>query len=281
MRSLKAGLIAAVFAVAGATSASAGPQFAVWLDGNTAAGGGGQGILTSLDNAFGAGSYQLISTAQLDTPGFLSSFKTVIVSRFGSSFGSSLSAASAANVHSYVGGPGAGQGGVAVFTNDASDNLFGSVSGDPYDANLNALFINAVKFAAASGHGYIGEFNGAIAALATNTAGFNSADLLVGNATGLHFYGPQFTYDIGTPGVGAAIYSGVTLPFTDSDSSTYLTDITGFDTAQLVLQYTSSNINGEPAILANSVIINGVPEPTALALFGFGVMGFALARRRR
>lgn len=280
MLNVKSSLIAAVFAAVSVT-ASAGPQFAVWLDGNTTPGGGGQGILTSLDNAFGPGSYQLVSTAQLDTPGFLSSFKTVIVSRYDSAYGTSLSGASAANIHSYVGGPGAGQGGVAVFSNDASDNLFGSVSGDPYDPNLDKLFINAVKFAAASGHGYIGEFNGAVAALATNTAGFNSADLLVGNASGLHRYGPQFTYDIGTPGAGAAIYSGVTLPFTDSDNSTYLTDITGYDPAQFVLQYTSSGIAGEPAILANSVIINGVPEPAAIALFGFGLTAFAVARRRR
>ena len=56
-------------------------DFAVWLDGNTTPGGGGNGILTSLDNAFGANDYTLVTTSDLETPGFLNSFKTVIVSR--------------------------------------------------------------------------------------------------------------------------------------------------------------------------------------------------------
>jgi len=51
--------------------------FAVWLDGSTTPGGGGNGILTSLDQAFGPGSYTLVSTANLETSGFLNSFDTL------------------------------------------------------------------------------------------------------------------------------------------------------------------------------------------------------------
>lgn len=99
-------------------------------------GGGGNGILTSLDQAFGPGSYTLVSTANLETSGFLNSFDTLIVSRSDSDFGTPLTAAAAANVAAYV-GSGVTQGGVALFTNDAADNFFGATTGDPFDANLN------------------------------------------------------------------------------------------------------------------------------------------------
>ena len=115
--------LVALFAAAPATAA----DFAVWLDGDTTLGGGGNGILTSLDQEFGAGDYTLVTTAQLATPGFLNSFKTVVVSRFDSGFGAALSAAASANIASYV-GSGATQGGVAVFTNDAADNFFGATT---------------------------------------------------------------------------------------------------------------------------------------------------------
>jgi hypothetical protein len=198
-----------------------GPDFAVWLDGSTTPGGGGNGILTSLDHAFGTGDYTLVTTAQLATPGFLSPFKAVIVSRFDSSFGTNLSAAAAANVTAFVGTPGPTQGAVAVFTNDAADNFFGSTSGDPFDANLNRLFVNAATFAAASGHGYIGELNGAIMAMTANTAGDAALGLLPGTASGVRSIAPQqFVYNVGPIGSGNAIDAGVTFPFTDSDTST-------------------------------------------------------------
>ncbi|MBV9509687.1 MAG: hypothetical protein JO303_05330, partial [Caulobacteraceae bacterium] len=242
---------AALALSAAAAPAFAAPQFAVWLDGNTTPGGGGNGILTSLDHSFGVGDYQLVSTADLETPGFLNSFDAVIVSRYNSDFGSSMSAAAAANVSAYV-GSGASQGGVAVLTNDASDNFYGSTSGDPYDNNLNQLFVNAATFAAKSGHGYVGEFNGAVMAMDSNSAGFASIGLLQGSADAVHGYGPQFTYGVGPIGAGNPIDAGVTFPFTDSDGSTFLTDITGANSGNIVDVYTSSGIDGEPAVLANS-----------------------------
>jgi len=53
---------------------SAAPVLAVWLDGNTAPDGGGNGIPFSLTAAFGASSFTLVTTAQLEAPGFLNGF---------------------------------------------------------------------------------------------------------------------------------------------------------------------------------------------------------------
>jgi PEP-CTERM motif len=270
-----------------AAGPAASADFAVWLDGNTTPGGGGNGILTSLDNAFGVGDYTLVTTAQLGTPGFLNSFKTVIVSRFDSDFGDPLSAAAAANIATYV-GSGATQGGVAVFTNDAADNFFGATTGDVFDANLNQLFVNAAKFTDASGHGYIGEFNGAVMAVASNSAGFPAIGLLPGSASGVHGFGPLFTYGVGPIGTGNPIDAGVTFPFTDGDDSTFLTDITGASSNNIVDIYTSAGIDGEPAVLANQFVISGgggpsVPEPStwAMMLIGFASICFAGYRRAR
>jgi hypothetical protein len=66
-----------------APSRGSAAQFALWLDGNTTPDGGGNGIPFSLTAAFGASSFTLITNAQLDTPGFLSGFDAVIISRFG------------------------------------------------------------------------------------------------------------------------------------------------------------------------------------------------------
>jgi hypothetical protein len=272
-----------------ASPAVADPAFAVWLDGETTPGGGGNGILTSLDKAFGTGDYTLVTTADLETPGFLNSYKSVIVSRYDSSFGSSLSAAAAAEIASYV-GSGATEGGVAVFTNDAADNFFGAPTGDVYDSNLNQLFVNAATFAAASGHGYIGEFNGAVMAMSSNSAGMPAIGLLEGSADGVHGYGPQFTYGVGPIGDGNPIDAGVTFPFTDADDTTFLTDISGADPNNIVDVYTSSGIDGTPAVLADHFVISGgggsapaVPEPStwAMMLIGFAGISFAGYRRKR
>ncbi|HKW01364.1 MAG TPA: PEP-CTERM sorting domain-containing protein [Vicinamibacterales bacterium] len=256
-------------------------SFAVWLDGNTTPGGGGNGILTSLDHAFGVGHYTLISNTQLETAGFLNSFDALIVSRFDSSFGTFMSAGAAANVLAYVGAANSpGQGAVAVFTNDAADNFFGATTGDPFDANLDRLFTNAATFAADSHHGFVGEFNGAVMAMTSNSAGAAPIGLLTGNASSTHS-APVFNYLVGPIGAGNPIDAGVTFPFTDADFSPFRTDITGALSGNIVDIFAD---NGVPAVLANQAAINGpgpsaVPEPTTLLLMSAGALG--MFRRRR
>ncbi len=276
----------ALIALFAAGPAAADPQFAVWLDGDTTPGGGGQGILTTLDEAFGPGDYTLVTTAQLETPGFLNSYKTVVVSRYDSDFGDSLSAAAAANIASYV-GSGATEGGVAVFTDDAADDFYGSQSGDPYVPDLTQLFINAATYALASGHGYIGEFNGAVMAFDSNSAGFAAIGLLQGNASATYGYdGGEFVYGVGPIGAGNPIDAGVTFPLDDTETSTFLTDVTGYDPNNVVDIYTTQgSIDGEPAILADHFVISGgggstVPEPSTWAMMLIGFVGLGIAGRR-
>ena len=254
-------------------------------------GGGGNGILTSLDRAFGTGDYTLVTTADLETPGFLNAYKTVIVSRYDSDFGSSLSASAAANIAAYV-GSGATQGGVAVFTNDAADDFYGATTGDPYVPDLNQLFVNAATYAEASGHGFIGEYNGAVMAFATNSAGYASIGLLQGNASATHGSSDgSFVYGVGPIGASNPIDAGVSFPLDDTESSTFLTDVTGYDPNNVVDVYTSGgSINGEPAILANHFVISGgggggggtpaVPEPSTWAMMFIGFVGLGIAGRR-
>ena len=272
---------AAMLAIPSVASAQ---KVAVWLDGSLT--DGGNPIVTDI-NLLGY-TANLVTTAQLETPGWLTAngYSAVVQSRYDSSFGSYLSAAAAANITAFVGAAGsANQGAVAVFSNDASDNLANSSSGDPFDANINALFDNAVKFAVVSGHGYVGEFNGAVQAMAANTAGVAPLDLLQGTADGVHGYGPQFTYGVGPAGLGNPIDTGVTFPFTDSDNSTYLTDLTGVDPTDVVDIYTSNGINNEPAVLANHAAIQGgvVGAPDAgssLLLMSLSLGGIGALRRR-
>jgi hypothetical protein len=278
------------FLLAGAVTLLASPlthaqTVAVWLDGQTSDGG------NPIPQRLSALGYtpELVTTAQLETPGFLtqSNFSAIVVSRFSDDFGSYLPPAAAAAVSAFV-GSGAGEGGVALFTNDAADNLLGSTSGDPFDANLDALFVNALKYAVLSGHGYVGEFNGAAQAVDSNNFNVTPLGLLQGSSDSPHGYGPLFTYGVGPVGAGNPIDAGVTFPFTDSDDTTFLTDITNPNPNNVVDVFTSVNIDGEPAVLANGYVISGgqpplnaVPEPSTYGIFAAaGVAAIALLRRR-
>ena len=282
----------AVLALAVPLVSNASPgEFAVWMDGQTS--DGGNPIDTELDTMFGAGSAVLVTSAQLDTPGFLAAngFSAVVVTREGSNFGTNLDATAVANIQAYVGTAGsAGQGGVAVFTNDAADNLGAGDGGDPGDPDITQLFQNAATFAAASGHGYLGEFNGAAQAFASNTYGATPLDLLTGSAgpVGAQSGGAQnqFVYGVGPIGAGNAIDAGVTFPFTDADETTYLTIVTGANPNNIVDIYTDPSTSGDPAVLANQFVItrgkpsNGAPDAASTTLLlALGLVAMLAVRR--
>src|SRR5438876_3978770 len=73
-------ILSAIMFLGAPTFASATNQFAVWLNGQAT--DGGNPIPNRLNIAFGAGAVTLVSTAQLETPGFLDSFDCVVISRF-------------------------------------------------------------------------------------------------------------------------------------------------------------------------------------------------------
>ncbi len=130
----------------------------------------------SIDNYLAGLGYTatLVSDAQLATAGFLSSFDAFFMTRDGSSFGSGLSAAATANVASFVGA----SGNVVLLNADFADSV-------PSDGTINTLVANAVAYAVASGNGFIGEFNGAVAALTANGNSFNPIGLIPGTAGAL------------------------------------------------------------------------------------------------
>ena len=196
---------------------------------------------------FGPGSATLVTDAQLATPGFLNVFDAFYYTRNGTSLGTSLSAAAAANVESYVGGNGS----VVLLNADFADALGSS----PF---VDTLTRNAVLFAAESGHGYIGEFNGAFAALNSNSSGLRPLGIIDGAA------GAFTTAGIGaiTPtaaGSGNALLRGLTFP-TDPDSVELSVPIAGLDPNAILAQFA-----GAPAVIARQ---GQEAAPIRVAVFG-------------
>lgn len=218
-----------------------------------------------INTTFGAGSATLVTDAQIATPGFLSSFNAFYYTRNSSSFGTSLSAAAAANVFSYVGPTGR----VVLLNGDFADDI-GS-------AFTNTLTTNAVSFAAASGHGYIGEFTGSVAAFTANGNGFTPLSLLVGTAGALGggAGGSTGSVNLAAAGVGHPVTAGLTFP-TNPAEVEFGSAITGFDPSLVLATFDNSN----PTILARSPVIATVAEPGTLLLVALGLFGtLAFARR--
>jgi hypothetical protein len=235
-----------------APSRGSAAQFALWLDGNTTPGGGGNGIPFSLTAAFSASSFTLITNAQLDTPGFLSGFDAVIISPFGFGPGTALSTASVTNMtiaaathHGYIGEL---NGAIMAFTSNDSG------------------------------------FLPAIGLLPGTSTGVKAVD----QDPAMPPVG--FIYEEGPIGTGHPIDQGITFPFTTNESTLFLGFVTSFDKTNVVDQYGDNGLDslaGVPAIVANKAVIDGVappptvPEPASLVLFGFGVAGVAAWKHRR
>lgn len=147
----------------------------------------GDNAIDDYINSLG-GSYSatLVSDAQVATPGFLSSFDVFLMTRNGFSFGSGLSAGAASEAMSYV-GP---SGNVVLLNADFADSI-------PGDATIAALLKNSIDYAASSGNGFVGEFNGAVSGLTANGNGFSPLGFIAGTAGAL---------GLGAGGSGGALY---------------------------------------------------------------------------
>lgn len=216
-------------------------------------------------------SVTFVSNADLGNAGFLDSFDAFVMTRDGFSFGTGLTAAAASNVKSFVGTTG----NVVLFNGDFSDGIAGN------DANTKKLFSNALDYVTPGGHGFIGEFNGAVSAFASNSSGFSPLGFVDGAAGPLGYCngGSCGVVSATAQGMLSPLLVGVSLPY-DDNSVEFGSQLSGYNPLKVVLTFD----NGNPALIASNIrnISVGVPEPATwgLMIMGFGGIGAALRRRR-
>jgi hypothetical protein len=215
-----------------------------------------------INSTFGPGSATLVSDAQLATPGFLNAFDAVYITRDGASFGAGLSAAAATQVQTYVGT----SGDVVLLVGDFADVLFSN-------PQIDLLTTNAVAFASASGHGYIGEFNGAAMGFAANTHGHLPLGFIQGSISG--FMGCcQAEGDITFTQPAHPVASGLPGTISNPSNLEFGFTTTGVPNDNVIARYATT---GDVAI----AVRDGVPEPGSWALFSLGLVGIACFRRSR
>ncbi len=214
-------------------------------------------------------SVTLVSDSQLATSGFLSSFDAFFMTRAGSSFGTGLSLAASANVSSFVGS----SGNVVLLNGDFADGV-GS------DASIQALIANSVTYALASGRGFIGEFNGSVAALTSNSNGFNPLGLISGSAgsLGSGAGGSSLALYKTAAGASHSITSGLANGY-NPPSVEFGASMSGLSGVSVLATFGEG---GNAAVIIREGQPAAVPEGgSVLALVGLGFGLMALARRRR
>src|SRR4051794_28254578 len=191
----------------------------------------------AIDDALSAtGLYEvsLVTDAQLATPGFLDGFDALVYTRDGFSLGASLSQAAADNVKAYVRR-------TVLLNGDFADAV-------PADAEVTDLVRNSVAWAAATHHGYVGEFNGAFAGLTSNGSGLRALDLVGGSASG--FTGSGIGTIAATPtGAGHPVLAGVALPRDPADEDVGAI-VSGVAASKVLARYTANN---NPAVIASDL----------------------------
>jgi hypothetical protein len=200
----------------------------------------------------------------------LNAFDAFFYTRNGQSFGTGLSSSAAANVSAYVGSTG----NVVLLNGDFADG----VASDPY---IKTLFTNAANFAGSSGHGFIGEFNGAVAGLTSNSSGFNPLNLISGSAGPIIPGGGGSTLPITltAAGMSHAVTSGLATTY-EPDSVGFGAVISGVSAPLILATYQG----GGAAIIATpQTSVATAPEPSMIISAGTGVLMFACYawRRRR
>jgi hypothetical protein len=183
----------------------------------------------------------LVSDAQLATPGFLSGYDAFVFTRDNDSFGTGLSSGAADEVDAYAKR-------VVALNGDFADNL--GLQGIP-DPQVEQIVANSANWAAVGSGGVIGEFNGAVSLLESNSNGFTPLGLLTGSAGPLGFNQGGSAGAIDATAVGAAhpVLADVALP-DNPDGNEFGAEISGADSAQVLATYTDT---GDPAILARTM----------------------------
>ncbi len=206
----------------------------------------------------------VVTDAQIATPGFLGSFDAFVYTRDGSSFGSTLSAAAAAEVKAFV------TGNVALFVGDFADGVSS-------DTDIQTLYANALNFITTGGKGYLGEFNGAVAALTSNSNGFAALDLVAGSAAALGFGNGDSDGRLVAVQAGHPLLVGAGLPINPGTVEFGAAIIV--DPSVVVADFV--NNSNSPGIVAFAVGSNDVPAPGTLALLAAGLAALGGMRTRR
>jgi hypothetical protein len=262
--------------------ASAGPCTVAVYNGGDLTDSSGIGTLLT-----GSGcSVVAIDTGTLDTPGALNAFKAVVVSPVAGGPGDPLDPAAVANIVAYVGTEyDLPRGTAFAFPNNWFDVLDTAEvvpnPSDPgayiQDANISQIVLNAILVAAASGHGFVGEYTGGAEALTTNGGVYFDPSLYLGLGLITGNAGP-----LGDDANGLSLEevngSGIGIgDFTPVETDEYVRSlITGVSPGDVVYEYS----DGEPAVLANNTT---APEPGSLSLLllAAGLLGLTGIVRRR
>lgn len=191
-------------------------------------------------------SADMVTDAQIATPGFLSGYDAFFMTRAAfTQPGRGLSVEAAQAVVDYEGSTG----NVVLFNCDCTDALLDGQGEGGQDTRIETIIANAVQWAAESGHGVIGEFNGMVSALTSNSNGFNPLSLVDGSAgslgeEGLNANRSMFLADAGS---GHPVLAGVEgdFPF-NPNSVEFRANVTGVPDDLVLVRWDSST--GMPAI---------------------------------
>lgn len=225
----------------------------------------GDNGIDNLINGLGGHSATLVTNAEVETPNFLNSFDGFVYTRAGASLGTPLSAVASAAVSTFV------TGNVVLMLGDFADGIG--------NATVDTLWGNVVNFAASGPKSFIGEFNGAVAALSSNSNATPPLNLVAGSAgpLGSGNGGSNGNLNTGASPDAATILSGVSMPFNPA-SVEFGATISGFVPGQVVAAWD----NGNPAIIAASANVPPpqIPLPAPIALLASGLGLMTLMRKR-
>ncbi len=236
------------------TNPAAATAIAVFGDNNT----------DEFINTLGGMTATVVTDAQIATPGFLAGFDAFVYTRDGASFGTSLTAAAAAAVKSFV------TGNVTLFVGDFADGISS-------DTNIQTLYTNALNFITTGGKGYLGEFTGAVAALTSNSDGLAALDLISGTAGALGGGNGNADGRLVAVQAGHPVLAGAGLPINPPDVE--FGALVTVDASVVVAEFVNDGTS--PGIVVGAVGSNDVPAPGTLALLAAGLATLGGMRSRR